>query len=51
MVVLRGEVQRPEEIKSIESQVRRIAGVNSVDNKLHLPNTTLPRDSTYSYTG
>jgi len=51
VVVLRGEVQRPEEINSIEAQVRRISGVNSVDNKLHLPNTPPSGGNTYSYTG
>jgi osmotically-inducible protein OsmY len=51
VVVLRGEVQRPEEINSIEAQVRRIEGVHNVDNKLHLPNTPPPGGSTYSYTG
>jgi osmotically-inducible protein OsmY len=51
VVVLRGEVQHPEEINSIEAQVRRIEGVQSVDNKLHLPNTPPSGGSTYSYTG
>lgn len=51
VVVLRGEVQHPEEINSLVERVRRIEGVQSVENKLHLPNTPSPGGSPYSYTG
>jgi osmotically-inducible protein OsmY len=51
VVVLRGQVAHPEEINSIEEQVRRIDGVHNVDNKLHLPGTPAPGGSGYSYSG
>jgi len=37
VVVLRGEVQRSEQIRDIESRVRRIPGVRDVENLMHLP--------------
>jgi osmotically-inducible protein OsmY len=51
VVVLRGEVAHPEEINSIEERVRRMQGVQTVDNKLHLPNTPPPGTTGYSYSG
>jgi len=49
VIVLRGEVRQPDEINSIEVRVRRIEGVQAVDNKLHLPNTPAPGGAGYSY--
>jgi|SRR5688500_17993807 len=37
-VVLRGEMDRPEDISALEEKVRRIEGVAGVENLLHLPN-------------
>lgn len=42
VVVLRGKVQRPDEIRSVEATVRRIPGVRGVQNLLHLPGTPAP---------
>ncbi len=42
LVVLRGEVERPEEIDSLEDKVRNIPGVLEVQNLLHLPGTPAP---------
>jgi len=42
VVVLRGEVDRPEQIRSIEAAVRRVPGVVDVENLLHLPDTPAP---------
>lgn len=39
VVVLRGELNRPEEINRIESKVESIPGVADVENLLHLRNT------------
>jgi gas vesicle protein len=39
VVVLRGEVQRPEIIGAIERKVRAIPGVRDVENLLHTPDT------------
>lgn len=39
IVVLRGEVPRPELVGELEEQVRRIQGVRDVENLLHLPGT------------
>jgi BON domain len=38
-VVLRGELEHPDDITAAETRVRRIAGVRDVENLLHLPNT------------
>jgi hypothetical protein len=38
-IVLRGELDQPEQISSIEAQVRKIPGVRDVENLLHLPKT------------
>lgn len=39
IVVLRGEVDNPEDVKGLEKRVRKIAGVVEVNNLLHLPGT------------
>lgn len=39
IVVLRGEIERPERIRDIEAAVRKIHGVRDVRNMLHLPGT------------
>jgi osmotically-inducible protein OsmY len=39
VVVLRGEVRRPEQIRDLESAVEEIPGVLAVENLLHLPGT------------
>jgi osmotically-inducible protein OsmY len=39
VVFLRGEVERPEQIDSIEQTVRGVPGVRDVENLLHLPET------------
>ena len=36
-VVLRGQVERPEMIDDLEDKVRKIQGVQEVENLLHLP--------------
>jgi len=42
VVVLRGQVERPEQIKSIEDSVRRIPDVLDVQNFLHMPGEAAP---------
>ena len=42
IVVLRGELDRPEQIRAIEEAVDRIAGVRGVHSLLHLPGTPAP---------
>jgi hypothetical protein len=42
VVFLRGEVERPEQIESIEQTVRGVPGVRDVENLLHLPETSEP---------
>lgn len=37
VIVLRGQLESPEQIADVESRVRRIAGVWDVQNLLHLP--------------
>lgn len=41
-VFLRGVVERPEDIARIEDAARRIPGVRSVENLLHMPGTPAP---------
>jgi osmotically-inducible protein OsmY len=41
-IVLRGEVERPELISELEDRVRKIQGVQGVENLLHLPGTPAP---------
>jgi hypothetical protein len=40
VVVLRGELDRPEQINTLEAAVRRVPGVRDVKNLLHLPSTS-----------
>src|SRR5918999_739546 len=42
VVVLRGQVDTPDQVKRIEIEVRGIQGVREVDNLLHLPGTPAP---------
>jgi hypothetical protein len=42
IVVLRGELDRPEQIRAVEEAVERIAGVRGVHNLLHLAGTPAP---------
>lgn len=42
IVVLRGELERPEQIRSIEQAVSSMPGVRGVHNLLHLPGTPVP---------
>jgi hypothetical protein len=42
VIVLRGEIDRPEQITAIEEQVRKVPGVFDVDNLLHLRGTPAP---------
>jgi osmotically-inducible protein OsmY len=37
VIVLRGELEWPDQIKAVESAVRKVAGVRDVENLLHLP--------------
>lgn len=42
VVYLRGEAGRPELVEELEKQVRKIPGVRSVENLLHLPGEPAP---------
>ena len=42
VVVLRGQLDRPEQIQELEQAARRIPGVRDVRNLLHLPGTPPP---------
>lgn len=42
IIVLRGEVDHPEQIRSIEETVSDMPGVRAVHNLLHLPRTPVP---------
>lgn len=44
VVYLRGTAESPERISEIEDQTRRIAGVQDVENLLHLPGTPAPME-------
>jgi osmotically-inducible protein OsmY len=39
-VVLRGELDRPEQIKALEAAVAAVPGVREVENLTHLPGST-----------
>jgi BON domain len=41
-IVIRGEVDRPELISELEERVRKIQGVQGVENLLHIPGTPAP---------
>jgi osmotically-inducible protein OsmY len=43
VVILRGEVGRPELIEELERKVRKVQGVHDVENLLHLPGTEAPK--------
>jgi osmotically-inducible protein OsmY len=42
VVVLRGEVERPELIEDLVEKTRKVQGVRDVQNLLHLPGTPTP---------
>jgi hypothetical protein len=42
IVVLRGQLEDPEQIERIEREVREVAGVRDVENLLHPPGTPAP---------
>ncbi len=42
-VVLRGEVDQPEQISAVDAAVRQVPGVQDVENLLHLPGTPAPQ--------
>jgi hypothetical protein len=41
-IVIRGEVDRPELISELEERVRKVQGVQGVENLLHVPGTPAP---------
>jgi len=41
-VILRGQLERPEMIHAIERKVRKVHGVQEVENLMHLPGTPAP---------
>jgi osmotically-inducible protein OsmY len=43
VVILRGEVDRPELIEELERKTRKVHGVHDVENLLHLPGTDAPK--------
>jgi osmotically-inducible protein OsmY len=42
VVVLRGQVARPEQVTALEDKARAVPGILEVDNRLHLPHTPVP---------
>ncbi|MGI8687403.1 MAG: BON domain-containing protein [Thermomicrobiales bacterium] len=42
VVVLRGALERHEQMRALEDAVRQVPGVRDVENLLHLPDTTAP---------
>ena len=42
-IFLRGQIDAPELIEELEARVRKIAGVQKVENLLHLPGTPAPQ--------
>ena len=42
VIVLRGELDRPEQIRAVEDAVSRMAGVRGVRNLLHRPVAPVP---------
>jgi osmotically-inducible protein OsmY len=42
VVTLRGQVERPEQVRDLESQARSIAGTRDVENLLHTPGSPAP---------
>ena len=51
VVVLRGQVQHPEQIARLEARVRKVHGVRDVDNLLHLPDTPAPNKADARFAG
>jgi hypothetical protein len=51
VVVLRGQVQHLEQIRDLETRVRRVHGVREVDNLLHLPDTPAPNKADARFAG
>jgi hypothetical protein len=47
VVVLRGQVDRPDQIRKLENAVRKIDGVVDVENLLHLAGTPAPSASSH----
>jgi osmotically-inducible protein OsmY len=47
VVVLRGEVDRPEMIEDLEKKTRKVQGVREVENLLHLPGSEAPMHSAH----
>jgi osmotically-inducible protein OsmY len=45
VVILRGEVERPELIEDLEQKTRKVQGVRKVENLLHTPGTPSPTKS------
>jgi osmotically-inducible protein OsmY len=43
VVVLRGQVERPELLEALEARVRNVKGVRAVENLLHLPGSPPPQ--------
>ena len=41
-IVLRGQMERPDQIRTIEKAVRKVHGVREVQNLLHLPDMPAP---------
>ena len=47
IVILRGQVERPELIEELERKVRKVQGVHDVENLLHLPGAEAPMHSAH----
>lgn len=45
IVVLRGEIERPDLIEELEQKARKVQGVREVENLLHTPGTPAPTKS------
>jgi hypothetical protein len=48
IVILRGEVDRPELIEELESKTRDVQGVRDVENLLHMPGEPAPMHGAHS---
>lgn len=47
IVILRGQVDRPELIRDLEKRTRKVHGVKGVENLLHLPGAETPMHSAH----